>query len=409
MGEAIQSMDSTGDNPLQAAGGFLGPVVLFLGFLSFFNSPRRFVLPLGGVTLFGFLLSLGRHTPLHALACSFVPGFSTVQMPFRFIYLSSLGASMLSALGVQVVLDRWGSCRPWRKPSLLTSILSLLALGPLLAVGWSFYITGPPKNFDYPANSVFMRLVPKPPSPGRILLTPSLPYRAWYERQEYFLDFPVDSCATQKIRCATGYNPLQLNDYQRLQNLPLQKFTRLLSANQIVSQNDLGTKDGFLCSKIGPLFSYRLETATQAVKFPGTVFRASDGHQAYERIQDPSFDVEHSAVVVLPDNIPLPPGGSSDGFTVQLQDEDSNHQDFELDAPRDGLAVFPDSMFPGWKARLDGHKTDIYQAQSALRSVLVPKGRHRLSFFYRPFWWPWLVWVLLLWLFGSYKILSTNK
>lgn len=56
----------------------------------------------------------------------------------------------------------------------------------------------------------------------------------------------------------------------------------------------------------------------------------------------------------------------------------------ELEAP--GLLVLADSYFPGWRATLDGEPVEIRPANHLFRGVLLPAGRHRVRFEYRPRW-----------------------
>jgi uncharacterized membrane protein YfhO len=39
---------------------------------------------------------------------------------------------------------------------------------------------------------------------------------------------------------------------------------------------------------------------------------------------------------------------------------------------------------PGWVARVDGHKTPIYEAYTTLRGVVVGPGTHKVETRYRP-------------------------
>jgi len=50
----------------------------------------------------------------------------------------------------------------------------------------------------------------------------------------------------------------------------------------------------------------------------------------------------------------------------------------------DGLLVLSDNYYPGWEARVDGRRVDIYEVDLALRSVTVPAGQHEVIFEYRP-------------------------
>lgn len=49
-----------------------------------------------------------------------------------------------------------------------------------------------------------------------------------------------------------------------------------------------------------------------------------------------------------------------------------------------GLLVLSDTMYPGWKAAVDGVRVPIYQVNFGMRAVVVPPGDHRVSFSFRP-------------------------
>lgn len=46
--------------------------------------------------------------------------------------------------------------------------------------------------------------------------------------------------------------------------------------------------------------------------------------------------------------------------------------------------VFSESYNPGWKAYIDGKKTDIYKVNGLIQGIDVPKGEHIIEFIYRP-------------------------
>lgn len=52
------------------------------------------------------------------------------------------------------------------------------------------------------------------------------------------------------------------------------------------------------------------------------------------------------------------------------------------DAPR--LLVLSEMFFPGWRATVDGVETEIFRANYLFRGIVVPPGRHAISFVYRP-------------------------
>ena len=67
-------------------------------------------------------------------------------------------------------------------------------------------------------------------------------------------------------------------------------------------------------------------------------------------------------------------------MTKYLPDE----VDFDVDAPANSFLVASEVWYPGWKAYIDGRKTDIYRTDYVLRGVAFPKGRHSLVFKFSP-------------------------
>jgi hypothetical protein len=49
-----------------------------------------------------------------------------------------------------------------------------------------------------------------------------------------------------------------------------------------------------------------------------------------------------------------------------------------------GMVVMSETFFPGWQAKVDGRATQVYEADGALRGVIVSAGRHRIELQYRP-------------------------
>jgi hypothetical protein len=49
-----------------------------------------------------------------------------------------------------------------------------------------------------------------------------------------------------------------------------------------------------------------------------------------------------------------------------------------------GFVVLSDQHYPGWRAMVDGKETEIYRVNGILRGVIVPEGRHKVEFVFRP-------------------------
>ena len=69
---------------------------------------------------------------------------------------------------------------------------------------------------------------------------------------------------------------------------------------------------------------------------------------------------------------------------VRLITYEPNRAEFEIQGEKDGYFILNDTYYPGWKAYLDGKETKILPFY-VFRCVSIPKGKHILSFLFRPF------------------------
>jgi hypothetical protein len=58
--------------------------------------------------------------------------------------------------------------------------------------------------------------------------------------------------------------------------------------------------------------------------------------------------------------------------------------EIDVDAPKAGIVVLHDLFYPGWEARVDGHKEPVLHANILFRGVEVPAGHHRVAFSFHP-------------------------
>ena len=69
---------------------------------------------------------------------------------------------------------------------------------------------------------------------------------------------------------------------------------------------------------------------------------------------------------------------------VRLLERGLNYTVIEANLGCRGMVVASENYFPGWRASVDGVAARIYPAFSALRGVVVERGRHRVEVRYRP-------------------------
>jgi hypothetical protein len=81
---------------------------------------------------------------------------------------------------------------------------------------------------------------------------------------------------------------------------------------------------------------------------------------------------------------PRPNTGRSPGALVRFQSPSPNRVSIETTNELPGLLVISEIDYPGWEARIDGVRSDIYRVDYTLRGVWVPAGRHTVEMIYAP-------------------------
>jgi hypothetical protein len=70
------------------------------------------------------------------------------------------------------------------------------------------------------------------------------------------------------------------------------------------------------------------------------------------------------------------------GGTVAGGSDGADHERWTVDAPAGGLLRVSGRWAPGWNARVDGRRVTVHRADGIFRSVVVPAGRHTVTFTY---------------------------
>jgi uncharacterized membrane protein YfhO len=94
--------------------------------------------------------------------------------------------------------------------------------------------------------------------------------------------------------------------------------------------------------------------------------------------------------------------------TISIVEHKPNFLKYEATVQGQGLAVFSEIYYPGWKATIDGTEVPVLRADYILRALEVPAGKHTITFSFEPK--PYTVgnkvttassWLVLLVLLGS--------
>jgi len=101
------------------------------------------------------------------------------------------------------------------------------------------------------------------------------------------------------------------------------------------------------------------------------------------RIRDMNFDPRKIAYLEKDINQKIEKPDSL--ANVKLIKGDIHSLEYDVNASGNNLLVFSDIYLPfGWKAYIDGKETEFYKTDYFLRSLIVPKGNHKVEFRYEP-------------------------
>jgi len=119
---------------------------------------------------------------------------------------------------------------------------------------------------------------------------------------------------------------------------------------------------------------------------PGGVV-AQNPQALWALIRSPSWDP--LTQVILRDPVPgLPEQGARVGETeIRVLRDEKALQHLEVESSG-GVMVTSGLFFPGWRVEVDGRRAEPLEVNLALRGVMLPPGKHRVEWTYRPTWLP---------------------
>ena len=108
----------------------------------------------------------------------------------------------------------------------------------------------------------------------------------------------------------------------------------------------------------------------------------NDPRSVLRHVTAPGFDGRREAFVesAAAPSLPSPRGAG----TAEASRRSPNALDVATTSSEPRFLVVSEMYFPGWRAYVDGVETTIYRTNYLFRGVVVPAGRHVVSFVYRP-------------------------
>lgn len=142
---------------------------------------------------------------------------------------------------------------------------------------------------------------------------------------------------------------------------------------------------GAFRNKDGVAYVYEVMAPLPRAYVPPSVEYVSDG----SRLLRKSSEFEPTALALI--DVPSTPRRGLLGQSepsgpgrVRISRYDNERVELRISMDQPGWVILSDTFYPGWRARLDGQPTEIYQANYLFRAVFVPSGEHTVVFRYLP-------------------------
>jgi uncharacterized membrane protein YfhO len=67
-----------------------------------------------------------------------------------------------------------------------------------------------------------------------------------------------------------------------------------------------------------------------------------------------------------------------------LLNEKPNHVSLSVQSSIDGILVFADQSYPGWKAYVNNKRVQLFTADTIFKAIAIPQGKSEVVLKYRP-------------------------
>ena len=399
---------------------FLGFTVLLLAIAGVILAWDEFpVKLLAWMALGAFLFSISGATVLHGILYAVVPFVEKARSPAVATFMFQLGVCPLAAFGVDKIVEDPRS--RWVKGGMLVSsaICALLwitaAFLAIVKPSVDFHLATLPvtalaalllaallamlRNGTGPRNAAvwFLALVMLELGgyPGSELRNRDIGWRFWPQLQRdddvaAFLRTQPGLFRVDKKDDDISYS---FGDWYGIESylgyvasMP-EAFTRVLGER--VTHRMLGVRY-YLARTPATPDQRELMTGANGIKVfevPDAMPRAWAVHEAipymssYTAAALNAIDVSKSTILAQPSRIELE---TCSGDRVEVKTHKAQSASLDVEMKCLGMVILADAWSPDWVATLDGSAARVYPAYTFLRGVVVPAGRHRIEFRYRP-------------------------
>jgi hypothetical protein len=187
-----------------------------------------------------------------------------------------------------------------------------------------------------------------------------------------------------RLHAVNGYQGAKIRIYQDMVDaatLANPTVWKLTNAKYIVSDKIIG--DTTLVQVFKGSKNVFLNRGFLPRAFFASSYKVADGLQVLNNIRDGNFNPRDVVFFEKDPGLKIDPPDST--AKVQVVDYGIHHITLEAEASGNNLLFLSEVYYPaGWKAFIDGQQTEIYKTDYLFRSIVVPKGKHKIEFKFEP-------------------------
>ncbi len=345
------------------------------------------------VMLASLTLVLGKNSPLFPLFLT--PIFNSFRVPSRFLLLTTFSITALAGISLNEFEKRIE--KKSKNTIISLSLLSLIIVISILDLGtfgYNFQPTVPVATALTPPKTV--QVVKE----SRIYLDPELIARwnkefrksGWSNIQP-FLNFKNGLYENlnlifnvSQINVYSAMAPLRQSLYADLRNT---KLLNASAARYIIRLTPLSFSNQYsLKSTIEPnipsaptYYIYENLENLDRVRFAQEYKVAKTTEEFINIINQPEFSFNTTAV--LEKDIGEIPKGLTEK-QIEIREDLDQRLLIHTSTNQKTLLIVADSFYPGWRATIDGIKTEIFPANINQRAIIIPSGSHMIKMEYVP-------------------------
>ena len=385
----------------------LAALALFVLFKKGFLKRNRQFWPIIAVLVISFVLMLGKATSVYGIFFDYLPGFSVTRISGRFILFVSFALCFFAGMGLDFLTKKF------KLKLFFIGFLVILAVFDLFHFGRNYNNFISTTLFSEPASVRFLK------KDEEIFRVRSFErgtawQAAWKKAQgwrdnldPYFAQWGYLSpdrnilyriFAPSIIYGKAGHfsllRPAELDEAASQEPYPeagsgnaYGKLYGLLNVKYFITSQRIdelyGGEGSVFADEKGnsPIYIYENKRFLPRV-FIVPAYKVKDKNEILSYMTTDEFEPLGEVVLEEEPKVGLDPG-QGEGM-VQITNYQDRKVEVEAKLAGSGFLVFTDTWYPGWYASVDGQEAKIYRADYNFRSVYLPKGDHKIVFFYEP-------------------------